>query len=86
MELRPGPYEHLRTERTFDALARFGEVAGRYGVDPATLAFAWLLARPYVTAVVVGPRRPQHLESAVRALELNLSSSEVDELEALFAS
>ena len=86
MEMRPGPYEHLRTERTFEALAQFEEVAGRLGVEPATLAFAWLLARPYVTAVVVGPRRPQQLESAVRALELHLSASEVDELEALFAS
>src|SRR2546428_783629 len=29
MALRPGPYEHLRTERTFAALDRFAEIAER---------------------------------------------------------
>lgn len=84
MDLRPGPYEHLRNERTFDALARFEEVAGGHGVDMATLAIAWLLAQPRVTAVVVGPRSPQHLEPAVRALDFQLSPSEAEELAALF--
>ena len=86
MDLRPGPYEHLRNERTFDALARFEEVAGGRGVDMATLAIAWLLAQPLVTAVVVGPRSPQHLEPAVRALDLQLSPPEAEELAALFSS
>jgi NDP-hexose C3-ketoreductase / dTDP-4-oxo-2-deoxy-alpha-D-pentos-2-ene 2,3-reductase len=38
-----------------------------------------------VTAVVVGPRRPEHLEAALRALESPLSQDEADELAALFA-
>lgn len=84
MELRPGPYEHLRNERTFDALARFEEAAGGHGVDMATLAIAWVLAQPRVTAVVVGPRSPQHLEPAVRALDLHLSQSEAEQLATLF--
>ena len=56
----------------------------RRGVDPATLAIAWLLAQPQVTAVVVGPRRPEHLEPALTALEHRLSQSDADELGALF--
>src|SRR6266550_6226955 len=56
MAMRPGPYEHLRTPETFDALDRFAEIAKRRGVDSATLAIAWLFAQPWVTAVVVGPR------------------------------
>jgi aryl-alcohol dehydrogenase-like predicted oxidoreductase len=85
MALRPGPYEHLRTERTFAALDRFAEIAARRGTDVATLAIAWLLAQPTVTAVVVGPRRPEHLEPAVRATESPLSEAEADELAALFS-
>ena len=84
MELRPGPYEHLRTDETFAALERFGEIARQRGVDEATLALAWLLAQPHVTAVVVGPRRPDHLEPALRALEHRLTPSEATELAALF--
>jgi aryl-alcohol dehydrogenase-like predicted oxidoreductase len=37
-----------------------------------------------VTAIVVGPRRPEHLEPARRALELDLPGSEAAEIEALF--
>ena len=84
MTLRPEPYEHLRTDRTFDALERFGEEAARRGTDRATLAIAWLLAQPYVTAVVVGPRRPEHLEPAARALDLHVTPAEADELAGLF--
>jgi aryl-alcohol dehydrogenase-like predicted oxidoreductase len=82
--LRPEPYEHLRSDRTFDALDRFEAAAAQRRVDPATLAIAWLLAQPQVTAVIVGPRRPEHLEPALRSLDLQLSKAELDELAALF--
>ena len=84
MATRPGPYEHLRRPETFDALDRLAEIAKRRGVDSATLAIAWLLAQPGVTAVVVGPRRPEHLEPAVRALEHPLSAADAEEVGALF--
>ena len=63
MTLRPEPYEHLRTDAVFDLL----EELERRG-DPATLAFGWLFEQPEVTAVVVGPRRPEHLQPALAAL------------------
>jgi aryl-alcohol dehydrogenase-like predicted oxidoreductase len=85
MALRPGPYAHLQTERTFDALDRFKQIAEHRGTDASTLAIAWLLAQPTVTAVVVGPRRPEHLDAAVRAAQFPLSQAEADELAGLFA-
>jgi aryl-alcohol dehydrogenase-like predicted oxidoreductase len=84
MTLRPEPYEHLRTDQTFDALERFAQEAGRRDTDTATLAIAWLLAQPQVTAVIVGPRRPEHLEPAARALDLGLTQADAEELAALF--
>jgi aryl-alcohol dehydrogenase-like predicted oxidoreductase len=85
MDLRPGPYEHFRTPSTFAGLDRFAELAVARGTDTATLAIAWLLAQPDVTAVVVGPRRPEHLTPAVRAVEEPLTTEQADELAALFA-
>jgi aryl-alcohol dehydrogenase-like predicted oxidoreductase len=85
MTLRPEPYEHLRTDATFDRLDRFAELSTRRGVDTAALAIAWLLAQPMVSAVVIGPRSPQHLEPALRALELRLSHEEAAEIGALFS-
>jgi len=85
MNLRPGPYEGLATEETFRALDAFAAAAAERGVEQAALAIAWVLSDPQVTAVVVGPRRPQHLEPALAALELPLSDVERDELAGLFA-
>ncbi len=85
MAMRPGPYEHLRRPETFAALDGLAEIAKRRGADSATLAIAWLLAQPGVTAVVIGPRRPKHLEPALRALEHPLSAADAEEVGALFA-
>jgi len=85
MAMRPGPYEHLRRPETFTALDGLAEIATRRGVDSATLSIAWLLAQPGVTAVVVGPRRPKHLEPALRALEHPLSAADAEEVGSLFA-
>ena len=84
MTLRPQPYLHLREDRVFDALEALAAVAAERATTPATLAFAWLLAHPHVTAVVVGPRRPEHLRPALDALELDLSPPEREQLTALF--
>ena len=78
MTMRPGPYEHLRDDRVYDAL----EELERRG-DPATLALAWLLGHERVS-VVVGPRRPAQLQPALAALAAPLSPAERDELSALF--
>jgi aryl-alcohol dehydrogenase-like predicted oxidoreductase len=85
MTLRPGPYLDFDNERTFAALAALDDAARSRGVDMATLALAWLLADERVTSIVVGPRRPAHLEPALAALDLRLSLAECDEIGALFA-
>ena len=84
LAMRPGPYEHLLSDQTFERLERFTEAAASRGISPATLAVAWLLAQPAVTSVVVGPRRVEHLEPAVSALDVQLSPSEADALAQLF--
>ena len=85
MTLRPEPYRELEQEATFAALERFLAAADERGVEPGTLAVAWLLAQPQVTAVVVGPRRPEQLRPLLAALAVGLSADEADELAAIFA-
>jgi aryl-alcohol dehydrogenase-like predicted oxidoreductase len=74
MTLRSAPYEHLRDDRVYDAL----EELERRG-DPATLALAWLFGDEQVS-VVIGPRRPEHLEPALAALANPLSPEEREAL------
>jgi 1-deoxyxylulose-5-phosphate synthase len=84
MTLRPDPYVHLDDDAVYDGLERFGEAARGRDVDMPTLALAWLLSDRRVTAVVIGPRRPEHLEPALAASGLLLSEAERDELASLF--
>jgi aryl-alcohol dehydrogenase-like predicted oxidoreductase len=84
MMQRPESYLRFVDEAVYEGLDRFAAAAAASGVDMSTLAFAWLLADPRVTAVVVGPRRPEHLQPAVAALDLHLSPAERDELASLF--
>ena len=60
---------------------RVAEIAARRGVSRATVALAWLLHKPVVTAPIVGTTKPQHLEDALAALSLKLSAEEIRELE-----
>jgi aryl-alcohol dehydrogenase-like predicted oxidoreductase len=74
MTMRPGPYEHLRHDRVYHARAELE----RRG-DPATLALAWLLGDARVS-VVLGPRRPEHLQPALAALANPLTPAEREAL------
>jgi aryl-alcohol dehydrogenase-like predicted oxidoreductase len=85
MTLRPDPYADLVNDGTFRALEEFSAEAAARGVEPATLAVAWVLGHPQVTGVVVGPRRPEQLSSALAATELELTQQERSDLAGLFA-
>jgi aryl-alcohol dehydrogenase-like predicted oxidoreductase len=81
MTMRPESYRHLEVDEVYDGLERLAQRG-----DPATLAFAWLLGAAEVTAIVVGPRRPEHLEPPLAALASPSSARERDEIGALFRS
>jgi aryl-alcohol dehydrogenase-like predicted oxidoreductase len=84
MTLRPEPYAHLLDDGVFDGLEAFEAAAAERGTVPATLAIAWVLAHPQVTAAVIGPRRPEQLLPALEALELRLSPPEHERLAMMF--
>jgi 1-deoxyxylulose-5-phosphate synthase len=58
------------------------QVAQARGVSPSEVALAWLLQKPGVTAPIIGATQLQHLEAAVRALDVQLTEEEVRALEA----
>jgi aryl-alcohol dehydrogenase-like predicted oxidoreductase len=85
MTLRPEPYREIAQDGTFTALAAFDDAARARGVDMATLALAWLLGDERMSSIVVGPRRPAHLDPAIAAEGLSLSAAEREQIGALFA-
>ena len=61
---------------------RVVEVARDLGAKPAVVALAWVLAKPFVTAPIIGASKPHHLEDAVAALALKLEAETIAKLEA----
>jgi aryl-alcohol dehydrogenase-like predicted oxidoreductase len=62
--------------------AALAQVAGARGAPLAQVALAWVLAKPGVTAPIVGISRPQQLADAVAALSVRLCGDEIAALEA----
>ena len=65
----------------FDVVDQAQAVAAARGVPTAQVALAWLLAKPGVTAPIVGSTKPAHLQDALAAEQLTLSADEVASLE-----
>jgi 1-deoxyxylulose-5-phosphate synthase len=66
----------------FTVADRVDEIARRRGVKPTQIALAWILAKPLVTAPIVGASKLQHLDELVAALEIQLDREETAFLEA----
>ncbi len=56
-------------------------VAAKRGATRAQVALAWLLAKPSVSAPIVGVTRPEQLGDLLGALGVELTSQEVEQLE-----
>jgi aryl-alcohol dehydrogenase-like predicted oxidoreductase len=62
----------------------YEDLLEKHGVEPGEAALAWLLTRPGVTGPIVGPRTAEQLDSALRAVELELSEELLAGLEEIF--
>src|SRR5712691_9573339 len=85
MTLRPEPYRHLADDAVFRALSALAAAACSRDVEMSALALAWVLHHPQMNAAIVGPRRPSQLDTALSALEINLSPQERAALTEIFA-
>ena len=79
-------FQRVLYQRTEDADRRVidavGAVAEARGASRAAVALAWLLAKPGVTAPIIGASKPHHLKDALAALTLDLRPEEIEQLEA----
>jgi aryl-alcohol dehydrogenase-like predicted oxidoreductase len=57
-------------------------VAKELGIQPSEVALAWLLQKPGVAAPIVGATKIEHLESAVRSLDVMLTEEQIRTVEA----
>ena len=57
------------------------QVASERGISPAEVSLAWLLSKPAVVAPIIGATKLEHLDAAIRALDVQLSAEETRTLE-----
>jgi aryl-alcohol dehydrogenase-like predicted oxidoreductase len=60
---------------------RVYDVAEARGLPMAQIALAWMLSKPVVTAPIIGATKPHHLDDAVAAISVQLTSEEIQHLE-----
>ena len=75
---RGGTYR--RNLATVRALEKF---AADRGITVSQLAIAWTLANPAVHVAIVGARRVGHIEDSLRAVDISLTDTDLDEIETI---
>jgi aryl-alcohol dehydrogenase-like predicted oxidoreductase len=81
---RAGERVQTLVEDNRDKLEAWESLCADLGEDPADVALAWLLHQPAVTAPIIGPRTPEQLTGAYRALEIALEPDTLDALDKIF--
>jgi aryl-alcohol dehydrogenase-like predicted oxidoreductase len=59
------------------------EIAARREATPSQIALAWILAKPYVTSVILGAGTPEQFSDNVKAADVSLSPEEIEALDSL---
>ncbi|MGO1079192.1 aldo/keto reductase [Inquilinus sp. CA228] len=78
---RGGGMKDRLNPRGFRILDALDRVAQAHGVRPATVALAWLIARPGITAPIASATSPEQLEDQIAATRLTLAADEIQLLD-----
>ena len=67
----------------FTAADELKDLSEQIGVHPASLAIAWVGANPAVTAPIIGARNLDHLEIALKSVEIEMTDYLYEQVSAL---
>lgn len=70
-------------EMNFVVADRFTAYAAEHGIHPATLAVAWVMSNPAITAPIIGARNLEQLEYSLAATDVDMTPEWRDEISAL---
>jgi aryl-alcohol dehydrogenase-like predicted oxidoreductase len=73
---RDAEFTGARLQRNLALVEALRTVAYRYGTNVATVAVAWTLAYPGVTAAIVGARNPRQVDGWIDAPNVDLSTAD----------
>jgi aryl-alcohol dehydrogenase-like predicted oxidoreductase len=76
--------DSLKNSALREQVQAYEDLCDKHGLQPGDVALAWLLTRPGVTGPIVGPRTQEQLDSALRAVKLELSQEFLSSLDEIF--
>jgi aryl-alcohol dehydrogenase-like predicted oxidoreductase len=71
------------SDRNWSVQEALSEFAASRGWALPALAIAWLLTRPQMATVIAGADRPEHIEANLRALDIQLTAQDLEEIDRL---
>jgi aryl-alcohol dehydrogenase-like predicted oxidoreductase len=77
-----GIVDKFLNERGLRILAALDDVGKRYSASPATVALAWQIARPSITAPIASATTVNQLVELVAATQLELDRAAIEQLNA----
>ena len=78
--VRGGGVKAYLNQRGYRILAALDEVAAGYATSPASVALAWLIARPSITAPISSATSTAQLDDLVKAASLTLDATALEKL------
>jgi aryl-alcohol dehydrogenase (NADP+) len=73
-------------DNVFDTVDELVKIADDAGIPLPTLAVAWTLRHPAITAPIVGASRPEQLDATIAAVDTHLDDDLVERLNAVTAA
>ena len=76
-------FNEPKLSANLDLVERLRAVGKRHGCAPGSVAVAWTLRHPVVTAAIVGARKPEQVADMVAAADVYLTESDLAKIEAV---
>eukprot|EP01037_Dinobryon_pediforme_P002428 gene2428-2463_t len=75
----------VNRDKAWDCVAVMREIAAKYQISVAEVALAWVLAKPFVTSVIIGAKRLDQLEQNLAAVNVRLTDEDIQKLDKVSA-
>ena len=79
----PQHYDLMMTEPNLAVVDTVRALAREHDTTPSAIALAWVLAKPFVSSAIIGPKNPMQLEDNLAAADVTLAPEEVAQLDAV---
>ena len=73
----------VSVEKGYDVVDLLGQLSEKYNASIPQLALSWLLAKPYVSTVLIGANTIEQLEDNLGAAAVSLEANDCEELDTL---